>query len=70
VRLSTIEPTGAPGSTVLIGVALVDRESTVADFWSVGESGEKEGNDVSDLSDAAMEEAELDGWETRRRVLR
>ena len=28
-----------------------------------GDSGEKEGNEVSDLSDGAMEDAELDGYE-------
>lgn len=28
-----------------------------------GDSGEKEGNEVSDLSDGAMEDAELDGYD-------
>ena len=34
------------------------------DLSSRGESGEKEGNEVSDLSEGAMEDAELEGWES------
>jgi hypothetical protein len=33
------------------------------DRSSRGESGEKEGNDVRDLSDGAIDEAELEGWD-------
>ena len=33
---------------------------------SRGDSGEKEGNEVRDLSEGAMEEAELDGYDVRR----
>lgn len=36
---------------------------------SCGESGEKEGKEVRDLSDGAMEEAELEGWEASLALL-
>ena len=38
-------------------------ESKVPERVARGESGEKEGKDVSDLSEAAMEEAELQACE-------
>lgn len=39
--------------------------------WCVsrGDSGENEGNDVRDLSEAAMDEAELDGCDVSFRAL-
>jgi len=39
------------------------------DLSARGESGEKEGNDVRDLSEAAMDEAELQVWEESFRDL-
>lgn len=40
-----------------------DGETGVSRRRSRGDSGEKEGKEVKDLSEAAMEEAELEGWE-------
>lgn len=66
VRLSTIELidwgfdcflSAAPGVRLRGGSAKLSKKGLV----SRGESGEKEGKDVSDLSDAATEEAELEG---------
>lgn len=67
--------TGTTTASVSLTVVVVvmtgtgDGEVGVSGRWSEGDSGEKEGNDVRDLSDAAMDEAELDGCEAMRALL-
>lgn len=51
------------GAVVAAAAVAAASRSGVRGRPNDGEPGENEGNDVSDLSDAAMEEAELDGWE-------
>lgn len=52
-------------SFVITGVG----EVGVSRRSSRGDSGEKEGKEVKDLSEAAIEEAELEGWEVSRALL-
>lgn len=52
-------------SLVMTGVG----EVGVSMRWSCGDSGENEGNEVKDLSEAAIEEAELDGCEVNLALL-
>lgn len=52
-------------SFVMTGVG----EMGVSRRSSRGDSGEKEGKDVKDLSEAAIEEAELEGWEVSLALL-
>ena len=62
VRLSTID--GALFDILLGGSAVLSAASTASNargFWGV--SGENEGNDVSDLSEAAIEDVELDAYD-------
>lgn len=49
--------------SVAAGVLLLEGSAKLSKKGrgSRGESGEKDGNEVSDLSEAAMEEAELEG---------
>ncbi len=54
LRESSVAPSGASGERRLP---------------SRGDPGEKEGNEVSDLSDAMMDEAELDGSDTSLALL-
>jgi hypothetical protein len=58
VRLSTMD--GAWFDVLLGGSAVLSEASAASNarFW--GNSGENEGNEVSDLSEAAMEDVELD----------
>lgn len=61
MRLSTMD--GAWFEVRLVGSAVLSSTSAASNarvLW--GDSGEKEGNEVSDLSDAAIEDAELEAY--------
>lgn len=64
VRLSTID--GAWFEVRLVGRAVLSSTSAASKgrgFWGDGDSGENEGKEVSDLSEAAIEDAELDAYD-------
>jgi hypothetical protein len=64
VKLSTID--GAWFEVRLVGRAVLSSISAASKgrgFWGDGDSGENEGNEVSDLSEAAIEDAELDAYD-------
>lgn len=67
VRLSTIEfiDCGLEGFLLFPSVGPLDAALNVSrkGLPSRGDSGEKDGNEVNDLSEAAMEDVELDGCE-------
>lgn len=62
VKLSTID--GAWFDVLLVGSAVLSSTSAASNARGFcGDSGENEGNDVSDLSEAAIEDAELDAYD-------